>query len=52
MALGIAPGLRAEMRVSGLAVLADARYRVDGQVVWPAASALVLFEMGLEYGGH
>jgi hypothetical protein len=52
VALGIAPGLRAEMRVSGLAVLADARYRVDGQVVWPAASALVLFEMGLEYGGH
>jgi hypothetical protein len=32
--------------------LADARYRVDGQVVWPAARALVLVELGLQYGGR
>jgi hypothetical protein len=48
----IAPGLRAQARASALAVLADTRYRVDGQVVWPAARALVLVELGLEYGGR
>lgn len=48
----LAPGLRAHARASALAVLADTRYRVDGQVVWPAARALVLIELGLEYGGR
>jgi hypothetical protein len=37
-------------RVSLLAALADTRYRVDGQEVWPAAQTLLLFELGLEYG--
>jgi hypothetical protein len=49
-AIGVAPGLRAEAGVSLLAVLADTRYRVDGQVVWPAARALVMVELGLAYG--
>ncbi len=48
----VAPGLRAHARASALAVLADTRYRVDGQVVWPAARALVLVELGLQYGGR
>ena len=52
VAVAIAPGLRAHARASALAVLADARYRVDGQVVWPAARALVLVELGLQYGGR
>ena len=46
----LAPGIRATARVSMLATLADTRYRVDGQVVWPAARALLLCELGLEYG--
>ncbi len=50
--VAIAPGLRAHARASVLAVLADTRYRVDGQVVWPAARALVLVELGLQYGGR
>jgi hypothetical protein len=50
LALALAPGLRAEARVSLLAALADTRYRVDGQVVWPAARTLLLLELGLEYG--
>ena len=50
--LAIAPGLRAQARASVLAVLADTRYRVDGQVVWPSAGALVLVELGLQYGGR
>ena len=52
IAMALAPGLRAHARASALAVLADARYRVDGQVVWPAARALVLVELGLQYGGR
>jgi len=52
VAVAIAPGVRAHARASALAVLADARYRVDGQVVWPAARALVLVELGLQYGGR
>jgi hypothetical protein len=52
VAVAIAPGVRAQARASVLAALADARYRVDGQVVWPAARALVLVELGLQYGGH
>jgi hypothetical protein len=51
-AIVIAPGLRAHARASALAVLDDTRYRVDGQVVWPAARALVLVELGLQYGGR
>jgi hypothetical protein len=46
----LAPGLRAGARISLLAALVDTRYRVDGQVVWPAARLLVLAELGLEYG--
>jgi hypothetical protein len=52
VAVAIAPGVRAHARASALAMLADARYRVDGQVVWPAARALVLVELGLQYGGR
>jgi hypothetical protein len=52
VAVAIAPGVRARARASALAVLADARYRVDGQVVWPATRALVLVELGLQYGGR
>jgi hypothetical protein len=50
VAVAIAPGLRASARAGMLAVLADTRYRVDSQVVWPAARALMLLELGLEYG--
>ena len=50
--VAIAPGLRAHARASVLAVLADTRYRVDGQVVWPAARALILLELGLQYGAR
>jgi len=46
----LGPGLRAGVRVSLLAALVDTRYRVDGQVVWPAARALLLAEVGIEYG--
>jgi len=52
VAVAIAPGVRAHARASALAVLADTRYRVDGQLVWPAARALVLVELGLQYGGR
>ncbi len=52
VAVAIAPGVRAHARASALAVLADARYGVDGQVVWPAARVLVLVELGLQYGGR
>ena len=52
VAVAIAPGMRAHARASALAVLADARYRVDGQIVWPVARALVLVELGLQYGGR
>lgn len=48
----VGQGLRLEVQVSLLAVLADTRYRVDGQVVWPAAGALGVIELGLAYGGH
>ncbi len=51
-AVSIAPGLRALARASVLAVLSDERYHVDGQVVWPVARALVLVELGLQYGGR
>jgi hypothetical protein len=50
VALAIAPGVRAHARISALAVLADARYRVDGQVVWPASRALILAELGFQFG--
>jgi hypothetical protein len=46
----VGQGLRAEIHLSLLAVLADRRYLVDGQVVRPPASALGLVEMGLAYG--
>lgn len=46
----LGPGLRAEARVSVLAALVDTRYRVDGQVVWPSAPALLLVELGIAYG--
>jgi hypothetical protein len=53
-ALGVAfplgPDLRLEARVSALAVLADTRYHVDGQVVEPASRMLVLAELGILYG--
>ena len=51
-AITLAPGLRAHARASALAVLADRRYHVDGQVVWPTTRALVLVELGLQYGGR
>ena len=49
--VAIAPGLRAHARASVLAVLAETRYHVDGNVVWPAARALILVELGLQYEG-
>jgi len=52
VAVAIAPGVRAHARATALVVLADTRYRVDGQVVWPAARALVLVELGLQFGGR
>jgi len=52
VAVAIAPGVRAHARATAQVVLADTRYRVDGQVVWPAARALVLVELGLQYGGR
>ncbi len=48
----VAAALHACGRVSALAVLSDTRYHVDGQLVWPAARAVVLLELGLQYGGH
>jgi len=51
-AVAVAPGVRAHARITALAVLADARYRVDGQEVWPAAAALVLADLGLQFGGR
>lgn len=48
--LPLGPGLRADARVSVVAALVDTRYRVDGQVVWPAARTLLLAELGIEYG--
>ena len=51
-AVAIARGLSADARASLLAVLADRRYLVDGQVAWPAARALVLVELGLLYGAR
>lgn len=52
--VGIAVGevVHAEVRLAGLAVLADKRYRVDGDVVWPAAGFLGLLELGLAYGAR
>jgi hypothetical protein len=50
--IAVAPALRACARVSALAVLADARYHVDKQMVWPAADAIVSVALGLQYGGH
>jgi hypothetical protein len=50
LGVGLGAGWRVEARVALLAALADTRYRVDGQVVWPAARALVLLELGLAYG--
>lgn len=51
--LGFAIGqaLRLQAQVSLLATLADARYRVDGEVVAPSAKALGVIEVGLAYGG-
>ena len=51
LGFAIGQGLRLQAQVSLLATLADARYRVDGQVVWPSARALGVFELGLVYGG-
>ena len=37
--------------VAMLAVLADSRYRVDGQEIWPSARAIGMLELGLGYRG-
>jgi hypothetical protein len=50
--IAIWQGLRFECAVSALIVLADNRYRVDGQVVWPGARALGVAELRLAYGGR
>lgn len=50
--IAIWQGLRVECAVSLLAVLADNRYRVDGQVIWPGARALGVAELRLAYGGR
>jgi hypothetical protein len=42
--------LRAEAQASLLAVIADTRYRVDGQVVYPAERLVFLLELGLTFG--
>jgi hypothetical protein len=52
LGVAIGRGLRLEFQASLLAVLADTRYRVDGQVVWPAARVLGIFELGLAYRGE
>jgi hypothetical protein len=48
--LPLGPDLRADARISLLGVLADTRYRVDGQVVSPATQILMMVELGLAYG--
>jgi len=48
--LALGARLLLDARVSLLAALADTRYRINGQVVWPAARTLLLFELGLAYG--
>jgi hypothetical protein len=50
LGLPIRPDLRFQTQVSVLGVLADARYRVNGQVVSPSAGVLVLVELGLAFG--
>lgn len=52
LGFAILQGLRLQAQVSLLATLADTRYRVDGQVVWPSARALGVIEVGLVYGGR
>jgi len=51
LGIAIGRGLRLEFRASLLAVLADTRYRVDGQVVSPAARVLGVLELGVAYRG-
>lgn len=52
LGFAVGQGLRLHAQVSLLATLADRRYRVDGQVVWPSARALGVIELGLVYGGR
>jgi hypothetical protein len=49
-ALPLGTGMRVDARLSLLAALVDTRYRVDGQVVWPAAQTLFMLEAGILYG--
>jgi hypothetical protein len=51
-ALAMTQGLWAEARLSLLAAVQDTRYHVDGNLVWPAARALAMLELGLLYGGR
>jgi hypothetical protein len=50
---GVAVGrlLHLQVRMALLAVLADSRYRVDGQEISPSARALGVVEVGLGYRG-
>lgn len=50
LGLPVGQAVWAEVRASLLAVLADARYRVEGQVISPSARLLMLIELGLVYG--
>ena len=52
LAFALTPSLSVDVRLSLLAVLADTRYRVDGEVVWPSAATLLLLEAGLAYGAR
>jgi hypothetical protein len=52
LGFAIGQGLRLQAQISLLATLADARYRVDGQVVWPSSWGLGVIEVGLVYGGR
>jgi hypothetical protein len=52
LGFAIGQGLRLQAQISLLATLADARYRVDGQVVWPSARGLGVIEVGVVYGGR
>jgi len=50
-AVAIARGVRLQALMAMLAVLADSRYRVDGQEIWPSARAIGMLELGLGYRG-
>jgi hypothetical protein len=51
LGFAIGQGLRLQAQVSLLATLADTRYLVDGQLVWPSAKAWAVIGLGLAYGG-